>query len=290
MLGIDINEKITNMCICDCYPKWAYCAIINEIIPAAIEKNIQSGESVLSHRDGQEIPVLQSIIAHRDAQGNVEFLSLMARNITERMNMEKELKQGLEDMQKALYGTVEAISLMCEMRDPYTTGHERRVAGLACAIAKKMGLNKNRIEGIQTSAFLHDIGKIAAPAEILCKPSELSGFEYGIIKAHPEIGYRILKNIKFPSSMPVAHIVLQHHELLDGSGYPAGLKGEEILMESRIITVADVVEAMASHRPYRPALGIKEALRDISRNKDTLYDPNAVDICIQLFNSDAYCF
>jgi len=288
LIGLDINEKVKDLLISDCYPKWIHDRVLKEAIPNAINKNILSGESVLIHRNGSEIPVLQTIIAHRDNQKKVEFLSLMARDITKRINMEKELKQNFENLQKMLYGTIEAISLMCEMRDPYTAGHEKRVAKLACAIAKKIGLGENRIEGIHVSAYLHDIGKIASPAEILCKPSELNGHEYGIVKAHPEIGYRVLKNIKFP--WPVASIVLQHHEVLNGTGYPAGIKGNDILLETRIITVADVVEAMAAHRPYRAALGIKEALRNISRGKGTLYDPKVVDVCIKLFRDEFFSF
>lgn len=281
LIGIDEAEGIPHLSISDCYSKWMYDAIVNNAVSIAASKDIWVGEAVLQCRDGREIPVLQVIIVHRNLQGTVEYYSVIARDITERMKLEKELKKSLEDLQKTLDGTIEAIALMCEVRDPYTSGHEKRVAQLACAIAEEVGLNEDKRKGVRVSAFLHDIGKIAAPSEILCKPSELNVHEYGIIKTHSEIGYSILKNVKFP--WPVAQIVLQHHEMLDGSGYPAGLKGEEILIEARIIAVADTVEAMVNHRPYRPALGINYALREISRARGILYEPKVVDACIKIF-------
>jgi len=167
------------------------------------------------------------------------------------------------------------------MRDPYTAGHQRRVAELASAIAKEMRLPKEKIEGIHMAGLIHDIGKIAVPAEILSKPSKLSKMEMDLIKAHSQVGYELLKEIDFP--WPVANIVLQHHERLDGVGYPQGLKGDEILLEARILAVADVVEAMASHRPYRPALGLDAALDEIKQGKGKLYEPAAVDACLVLF-------
>lgn len=281
LIGIDEAENFLHLSISDCYSKWMYDAIVNNAVSTAASKDIWVGEAVLQCRDGREIPVLQVIIVHKNLQGTVEYYSVIARDITERMKLEKELKKSLEDLQKTLDGTIEAIALMCEVRDPYTSGHEKRVAQLACAIAEEIGLSEDKRKGVHVSAFLHDIGKIAAPSEILCKPSELSVHEYSIVKTHSEVGYSILKNVKFP--WPVAQIVLQHHEMLDGSGYPAGLKGEEILMEARVIAVADTVEAMVNHRPYRPALGINYALREISRNRGVLYDPKVVDACIKIF-------
>jgi len=204
------------------------------------------------------------------------------------LRMEKELKRSVENLQRTLNTTIEAISLMGEMRDPYTAGHERRVAQLACAIAREIGMTDDQMEGVRVCAFLHDIGKIVVPAEILSKPSELNEYEYGIVKSHPKVGYDILKRLEFP--WPVAQIVLQHHEMLDGSGYPAGLKGEEIVLEARILAVADVVEAMSGHRPYRAALGIDKALEEISRNKDVLYDAKTVDACMRLFMEKGFRF
>jgi len=205
----------------------------------------------------------------------------IARDITER-------KQGVERLRKAIGATVQAMAVVVETRDPYTAGHQRRVADLARSIASEMGLSKGQIDGIRTAASIHDIGKISVPAEILSKPSKLSDTEFSLIKLHPQSGYDILKDIEFP--WPVARMVVEHHERVDGSGYPNGLKGEEILLESRIIALADVVEAIASHRPYRPALGIGLALEEIIKNRGTQFDPDAVDACLRLFNEKKYKF
>jgi putative nucleotidyltransferase with HDIG domain len=173
-----------------------------------------------------------------------------------------------------------------ETKDAYTAGHQRRVANLARAIAAEMGLSPEQIDGIRMAAVIHDLGKISVPAEILSKPIGLNDLEYGLIKIHPQVGYDILKEIEFP--WPVAQIVLQHHERMDGSGYPQGLLGEEIILEARILAVADVVEAMASHRPYRPPHGVDKALEEISRNRGILYDPEVVDACLKLFNEKGF--
>jgi putative nucleotidyltransferase with HDIG domain len=172
------------------------------------------------------------------------------------------------------------------MRDPYTAGHERRVAELAAAIAREMGLAEPLVEGIRFGSMIHDLGKIKIPAEILVKPSRLTPIEYELIKQHAQAGYDILKGIDFP--WPVAQMVLQHHERLDGSGYPNGLKGEAICQEARILSVADTVEAMSSHRPYRPGLGIDKALAEIERGRGALYDPAAVDACLRLHRDKGY--
>jgi len=209
-------------------------------------------------------------------------------DITERKQAEEELKQSYGKLQEALDGTIHALAAMAEWRDPYTAGHQHRVAGLAIAIAKDMNFTEEQIKKIHISAIIHDIGKINVPSEILSKPGRLSEFEFEIIKTHPQVGYDILKGIKFP--WPIARIVLQHHERLDGSGYPQGLSGEEICLEARILGVADVVEAMSSHRPYRPAIGIDRALEEISRNKGILYDPNMVDVCVKIFTDKKFKF
>ncbi len=182
--------------------------------------------------------------------------------------------------------TVEAIAATLERRDPYTAGHERGVADLAVAIGREMALPEAVCEGIHIGALIHDLGKIQVPAEILSKPARLSAIEYELVKAHPEVGYDILKGIDFP--WPVAQMALQHHERLNGSGYPRGLKGEEIVLEARVVAVADVVEAMASHRPYREGLGVEKALAEIERNRGTLYDAQAVDACLRLFREKGY--
>ena len=171
-----------------------------------------------------------------------------------------------------------------EARDPYTAGHQKRVADLACAIATEMGLPDDKIEGLLMAGSIHDIGKISIPAEILSKPSTLTNIEFSLIKEHP-IGYDLLKNVESP--WPLAEIVYQHHERMNGSGYPRNLKGDEIIMEARIMAVADVVEAMASHRPYRPAMGIEAALEEIGKNKGILYDNSVADACLKLFRRKA---
>lgn len=201
---------------------------------------------------------------------------------------EDALKQSFGTLRKVLEGTVFALAEMSQQRDPYTAGHQRRVAKLACAIAREMGLPENQIEGIRMSALLHDIGKMHVPSEILTRPGQISDLETGIIEAHARSGYEILRSIEFP--WPVASTVLQHQERLDGSGYPAGLSNGEILLEARILAVADVVEAMSSHRPYRATLGMNKALKEISRNRGVLYDPDVVDACLSLLTKKKFKF
>lgn len=210
---------------------------------------------------------------------HLEFNRL--RNHLEEMVVERtlELRENLLDFVTAIAATIEA-------RDPYTAGHQRRVANLATAIARELQLPAEQIEGLKLAGVVHDIGKIRVPAEILCKPGRLDELEFNLIKRHSLTGYEILKSIKFP--WPLAEIVLQHHERLDGRGYPQGLKGEEILLEARILAVADVVESMVSHRPYRAGLGVDTALAEISRNKDVLYDARVVNACLALFQEQAY--
>lgn len=210
---------------------------------------------------------------------HLEFNRL--RNHLEEMVVERtlELRENLLDFVTAIAATIEA-------RDPYTAGHQRRVANLATAIARELQLPAEQIEGLKLAGVVHDIGKIRVPAEILCKPGRLDELEFNLIKRHSLTGYEILKSIKFP--WPLAEIVLQHHERLDGRGYPQGLKGEEILLEARILAVADVVESMVSHRPYRAGLGVDTALAEISRNKDVLYDARVVNACLTLFQEQAY--
>ncbi len=201
---------------------------------------------------------------------------VFARDITER-------KQA-QTWRKVLEGSIEAIALTLEMRDPYTAGHQQRVSRLACAIAEEMNLTEKQIDGLRIAGLIHDLGKVTVPAEILSKPSKLTETEFSIIKNHPQVAYDILKKIDFP--WPVADIVLQHHEYLDGSGYPQGLESKDILLETRILTVADVVEAMASHRPYRPALGIDKALDEIKFGSGIRFDPDVVNACLAIFSKD----
>lgn len=192
----------------------------------------------------------------------------------------------LEQLGHSLDHAVTAIAATVEMRDPYTAGHQRRVAKLAAAMAQELGMDAERIKGVHMAGIVHDIGKIHVPAEILASPAKLTDAEFEIIKTHSRSGWEILKGIDFP--WPVAEIVLQHHEKLDGSGYPDGLKGTDILLEARILSVADVVEAMASHRPYRPGFGIFPALQEVSRRKGMLYDKDVVDVCLRMFLEKGY--
>jgi len=191
-------------------------------------------------------------------------------------------------LQDTLDGVIQVVAQIVESKDPYTAGHQRKVAELACAIACEMDFTTDQVKGIRMAGTIHDLGKVSVPSEILSKPGRLSDIEFSIIKAHPQVGYDILKGVDFP--WPVAAMVWQHHERMNGSGYPCGLKGNEILPEARILMVADVVEAMASHRPYRPAIGISIALEEIVKNKGILYEPDVVDACISLFSKKNYCF
>ena len=197
-----------------------------------------------------------------------------------------ELRRNAGRFQKAMEGFVQAIALAVEMRDPYTAGHQSRVADLACAIARRLEMSEDRVYGLQMAAVIHDLGKITIPGEILCKPGRLSGPEYAMIKTHVQSGYDILRKIDFP--WPLADIVLQHHERVDGSGYPYGLAGEEILLEARILAVADVFETIGSHRPYRPSLGKKKAMSELIDNRGRLYDPAVVDACRVLIDEAGY--
>jgi putative nucleotidyltransferase with HDIG domain len=191
-----------------------------------------------------------------------------------------ELENAVSLLHKTLQQTVGALAAAMEKRDPYTAGHQRRVAAIAKSIATAMNLDENTIESIGLVALVHDIGKISVPAELLVKPSKLTDIEFAMIKTHASEGYEILKGVEFP--WPIAQIVLQHHEYLNGTGYPQGLTAKDILLESRIITVSDVMEAMISHRPYRPALKLEIAVDQITKNKTTLYDPDVVDTCLDL--------
>jgi HD-GYP domain-containing protein (c-di-GMP phosphodiesterase class II) len=209
-----------------------------------------------------------------------------AREKRARRRAEDGQRQTLVKLQRMLDQTVEALASITEIRDPYTAGHQQRVAQISSAIGAEFGLPRDMVEGIRVAGTLHDIGKIAVPAEILTKPSKLLEMEFGLVKTHPQVGHQILKGIDFP--WPVAEAVLQHHERLDGSGYPRGLSAGEIIPEARILAVSDVVEAMASHRPYRPAFGIEMALDEILRGRGTLFDPEVCDACIRLFEEQGF--
>jgi PAS domain S-box-containing protein/putative nucleotidyltransferase with HDIG domain len=207
-------------------------------------------------------------------------------DITERKRSEEELQRSYDRLQTTLEGTVNALAALAEARDPYTAGHQQRVAHLGCAIAEEMALSGEKILGLRMAGLVHDIGKIYVPAEILSKPADLTAIEMQMIKTHPQTAHNILKEVEFPWA--VALIVLQHHERMDGSGYPQGLAGDEMLLEAKILGVADVVEAMASNRPYRPAHGIEEALDEIGQHRDTLYEADVVDACLKLFRERGF--
>ncbi|HAR98567.1 MAG TPA: hypothetical protein DCS11_06715 [Syntrophus sp. (in: bacteria)] len=223
-----------------------------------------------------------------DADGRVDSLVGIFKDMTDLRRSEVELKKSYEKLQLAMSSTISVISLIAESRDPYTAGHQRRVADLAAAIAREMELPEERVTTIHMAGLIHDIGKINVPAEILSKPGKLNSGEFALIKNHPETGYNILDKVDF--TPPIAQIVYQHHETMDGSGYPRGIAGQDIILEARIITVADVVEAMASHRPYRPALGIEKALDEIRAKRGVAYDPDVADACIALFTSGRFHF
>ncbi|HPQ68143.1 MAG TPA: response regulator [bacterium] len=208
------------------------------------------------------------------------------KELMARQAAEEALRERTVELKEALIGSISAMSGIVEKRDPYTAGHQIRVAKLTKAIAVELGFPPEKIEGIYLAGIIHDIGKISVPAEILSKPGKLSEQEYALIRLHPQAGYEILQPIRFP--WPIAEIALQHHERLDGSGYPNNLEGDAILIEARILAVADVVEAMSSHRPYRPALGIDQALAEIRAEKGRLYDPMIVETCLRLFEAKQF--
>jgi len=206
--------------------------------------------------------------------------------ITERKNKEEELEKAYGELKAAIEGSVLILASAVEKKDPYTAGHQRRVAQIADAIADEIGLPRSQAQGIRMAGLIHDIGKIGVPAEILSKPGRLTDIEFEIIKSHSQTGYDILQPINFP--WPLARIILQHHERLDGSGYPSGISGEEMIVEAKIIAVADVVEAMSSHRPYREAQGIVDALRELESGRGRLYDAEAVDACLRLYREKGF--
>lgn len=210
----------------------------------------------------------------------------MVEDITERQRAEEKIAAYVLQLEGAMRETLQAVSNMVEMRDPYTAGHERRVGMVAADIAREMGWTEYRCESLTLSGLVHDIGKIAIPAETLTKPTRLTPIEYEIVKTHVDQGYQILKDVHFP--LPIADIIRQHHERMDGSGYPLHLKGDEILPEARVLAVADVLESMSSHRPYRPALGLEVAMAEIEQHRTVWYDPEVVDALVRLVREKNY--
>ncbi len=237
-------------------------------------------------KDGSKKWCEVTAIFSKDHDNRPSGIIGVTRDITERKRSEEKLQKSYDKLRDTMIATVNTLASTVEIRDPYTAGHQRRVTVLACAMAEEMGLTEEQFDGLRMAGLVHDIGKFSVPVEILNKPGRLSETEFNIIKHHAQAGYDILKKIEFP--WPVARIVLQHHERLDGSGYPQGLKDGGIMLEAKILAVADVVEAMASHRPYRPALGVEVALEEIVKNRGILYDPEVADVCMRLFTEKGF--
>jgi putative nucleotidyltransferase with HDIG domain len=264
------------------------------LVPALVAPPIAYSLLRLAHRLGLAERELLNAYNNLELQVRMRTAELVTANrhlqdeITKRIRTEKKLKKGVERLNKSLEQSIMAIAAVTEIRDPFTAGHQNRVTKLACAIAKEMGLAKGRHERLRLAAMVHDVGKVNIPTEILIKPNRLSEPEFNIIEAHPQIGHDILQGIDF--SRPIAKIVLQHHEFLDGSGYPQGLAGDKIMLEARILAVADVVEAMTSRRPYRPAHALEGALEEILHQKGVLYDPVVVDACLRVFHEREFAF
>jgi len=275
------RDQVTGQSVYELFPK-EFADLYHEKEQALLQNpGIQIYESIAKDAAG----VVHNVIFHKatfsNTDGSIGGLIGTFLDITER-------KGEIERIRKALRETVQAIAVTVETRDPYTAGHQRRVADLARAVAVEMNLPADQIEGIRLAGSIHDIGKISVPAEILSKPTKLTDIEFMLIKTHSQSGYEILKDIEFP--WPLAQTVLEHHERMNGSGYPNGVRGDQILLGSRILAVADVVEAMASHRPYRPSLGLDAALNEISLNKGILYDLDVSEACLRLFREKGYQF
>jgi PAS domain S-box-containing protein len=255
-----------------------------EMIQTAMAKGSHFFEWTHRRLGGESFPA--TVLLTRMEIGGQALLQATVRDITESKQAEKRLQRSLDSLKKAVSATIPVMVSAVEARDPYTAGHQNRSADLARAIATEMRLPQEKIDAIRMAGSIHDIGKLSIPAEILSKPTKLSEIEFSLIKEHSHKGFEMLKNVE--SSWPLAEIVYQHHERMDGSGYPRNLKGEEILIEARILAVADVVEAMASHRPYRPGLGIDAALNEIEKNRGTIYDSAVADACLSLFREKGF--
>jgi len=250
------------------------------------EKKTTSFEAVLKTKRHKGV-IVEINLSETVLNGKPAHFAII-HDITKHKEVQQELLDTLEKLRLTMAATTEAISMIVEYRDPYTAGHQRRVADLARAIATEMGLPMEQIDAIRIAGILHDLGKISIPSDILAKPTQLNESEFNLIKAHPQTAYDILKTIDSP--WPIAQIVYQHHERINGSGYPRGLMENGILLEAKILAVADVVEAMISHRPYRAAKTLEETLAEISKNKGILYDPKVVDACIKLFKKKRFTF
>ncbi len=245
-----------------------------------VSNEMEAEDELQRHRDDLEAMVRARTSAMSRLNGQ------LMREIMDRKRAEIKLQQTVDQLARSLDETINVISSTVEVRDPYTAGHQQRVTEIAVAVAQEMGLPEEQVKGLQMAGRIHDIGKISIPSEILCKPGRLNQAEIQLIRRHPDVGYDILRKIDFP--WPVALAVQQHHEKMNGSGYPRGLSGGDILMEARILSVADVVESISSHRPYRPGLGIETALEEIAEHRSVLYDPDAVDACLRIFREKGF--
>ncbi len=261
---------------------------INGMAEVLTQGKSENRELSITKITGETIPVEMSVALMKDREGRPIGFVGISRDISERKKAEKALLQSMDQLRTTMKAAIKSLSSAIEMRDPYTVGHQERVTKLATAIAQEMGLLPEQIEGLQLAGIIHDIGKLNIPSEILNKPTTLTDIEYALIKTHAEAGFKLLNNIEFP--WPVAEIVYQHHECMNGSGYPRGLTGKDILLEARILSVADTVEAMSFHRPYRPALGFEKALQEITLRRGTLYDAGVVDACVKLFAENRFQF
>lgn len=305
LFNYDLNFDVSKLSIVDVIDPKDHKKAIENMNKITFNRELGSNEYIAIKSDGTKFPVVihSAPIRKRNTTTGVRGIIV---DITEVKKAEELLRKNnkiLEDtvsartreleisnrkLMKSLEQTIKALAQTVAQRDPYTASHQQRVAHLAVEIAKKYGLSEEQLKCIHLAGIIHDIGKIHIPSEILCKPTKLTDLEFELIKTHSERGFDILQNIEFP--WPIDQALLQHHEKIDGSGYPKGLKGDEILIEAKILTVADVVEAVSSHRPYRPALGIDKALKIINEGQNSLFDPQIVEICQSLFIKDGYQF
>jgi PAS domain S-box-containing protein len=285
MLGYS-QEEFKEMALGDIHPKDSLKYVVSEFEAQAKGKKTLSEGIPCLRKDGKilyaDIKTARALLD--GTKCNVDFFA----DVSERRLAEEERRQNTEKLLKAMDATIKVLAMTVEIRDPYTAGHQQRVSSLATSIAQEMELPAEQIEGIRIAGVVHDIGKMNVPSEILSKPGRLNESEFDIIRMHPQASYDILKIVEFP--WPIAQIVLQHHERMDGSGYPGHLSGKDIILEARVLAVADVVEAMASHRPYRPALGIDKAVEEISQKMGVLYDSEVVNACLKLFNEKRFKF
>ena len=255
-----------------------------EMIEIALREGSHMFEWEHQRLDGHPF-VADVLLTRMDLGGNV-YLQATVRDISERKRSEQRISAYVKQLENSMHGTLQAVANMVEFRDPYTAGHERRVGIIASDIGRELGLSEEKCKNLQFIGLVHDIGKISIPSEILSKPGRLTALEFEMVKVHAEKGYEILKDVEF--HLPIAKIIRQHHERMDGSGYPLGLKGQDILPEARIIAVADVLESMASHRPYRPALGIEVALKEIIDHRGSQFDAEVVDAVLKLIHDKGY--